>query len=198
MNKDKARSTRFGLCFLLIDLPQRFTHCRAGVRFGHGIEVAIDIRRGAHIAMSKPFLDLLHWYALGEEHRGAGVAKIVEADLLQIVLFQKLSEVSGDEVGIVELAERVHADIVGVFLGICRAHHLFHLLLLLAVTDQLTSYEWLQRQRAVGGFCFQSVLGDDFFLGGVNGVADGQRVFREVDCRPLQPDWSSIENLNKI
>lgn len=148
--------------------------------------------------MSEPFLDLFHGDSLCEEHRGAGVAQIVEADLLQVMLLQKLSEMSGDEVGIVELAECIHADVVGVFLGICRAHHLFHLLLLLAVTDQLTSYEWLQHQRAVGGFCFQSVLGDDFFLGGVNGVADGQRVFREVDCRPLQPDWSSIENLNKI
>jgi len=56
------------------------------------------------------------------------------------------------------------------------------------VTDQLSSDEGLQRQRAVGGFCFQSVLGDDTFLGGMDGVADGQRVLGEVDCRPLQPD----------
>ena len=110
----------------------------------------------------------------------------MEADLLQVVLLQQLSEVSGDEVGIVELAERVHADVVGVFLGVRRAHHLFHLLLLLAVTDKLTSDEGLQRQRAVGGFCFQSVLGDDAFLGGVDGVANGERVLGEVDCRPLQ------------
>ena len=96
--------------------PQGFTHCRAGVRFGDGIEVAIDIGGCTHIAMSEPFLDLLHWHALCEEHRGAGVAQVVEADLLQIMLLQQLSEVSGDEVGIVELAEGVHADVVGVFL----------------------------------------------------------------------------------
>ena len=53
--------------------------------------------------MSEPFLDLLHWNALRKEHRGAGVAKIVEAYFLQIMLLQKLSEVFGDEVGIVEL-----------------------------------------------------------------------------------------------
>ncbi len=70
-----------------------------------------DIHSGAHIAVSEPFLDLLHRYALGEEHRGAGVAKIVEADLLQVMLLQQLSEVSGDKVGIVELAECVHADV---------------------------------------------------------------------------------------
>ena len=55
--------------------------------------------------MSEPFLDLLHRHALCKKHRGAGVAKIVEADLLQVMLLQKLSEVSGDEVGIIELAE---------------------------------------------------------------------------------------------
>ena len=97
-------------------LPQRFTNRCAGVCLGHGIEVAVDIRRGAHVAMSEPFLDLLHGHALCEEHRSAGVAKVVEADLLQIMLFQKLSEVSGDEVGIVQLAECIHADVVGVFL----------------------------------------------------------------------------------
>ena len=118
---------------LLILSPQRFTHRRAGVRFGDSIEVAVDIGGGAHVAMSEPFLDLLHRYALCKEHRGAGVAKIVEADLLQVMLLQQLSEVSGDEVGIVELAEGVHADVVGVFLRVRRAHHLFHLLLLLAV-----------------------------------------------------------------
>ena len=119
--------------FVMFSSPQRFAHRRAGVCFRHGIEVAIDIRRGAHIAMSEPFLDLLHRNALREKHRGAGVAKIVEADLLQVMLLQQLSEVSGDEVGIVELAERIHADVVGVFLRVRRAHHLFHLLLLLAV-----------------------------------------------------------------
>ena len=75
--------------FLMPFSPQRFTHRRAGVCFRHGIEVAVDISRGAHVAMSEPFLDLLHWHALCEEHRGAGVAKIVEADLLQFSLSLK-------------------------------------------------------------------------------------------------------------
>ena len=72
----------------------------------------------------------------------------MEADLLQVMLLQQLSEVLGYEVGIVELAEGIHADVVGVFLGVRRAHHLFHLLLLLAVTKQLSSHEGLKCQRA--------------------------------------------------
>ena len=74
--------------FLIPFSPQRFAHRRAGVCFRYGIEVAIDIGGGAHIAMSEPFLDLLHWHASGKEHRGAGVAKIVEADLLQVMLLK--------------------------------------------------------------------------------------------------------------
>jgi len=50
-------------------LPQRFTHCRAGVCFRDGIKVTIDICRGAHVAMSEPFLDLLHRYALGKKFK---------------------------------------------------------------------------------------------------------------------------------
>lgn len=72
--------------FVMPFSPERFTHRRTRVCFRYGIKMAIDIRRGAHVAMSEPFLDLLHGHALGKKHRGAGVAKIVEADLLQIVL----------------------------------------------------------------------------------------------------------------
>ena len=131
---NKARGMSLGLCHFSHYSPQRFTHCRSRICLGDGIEVAIDIRRGAHIAMSEPFLDLLHGDSLCEEHRGAGVPQVVEAYLLQLMLFQKLSEVFGDKVGIVEFPESIHADVVGVFLGVCRAHHLFHLFLLLAVT----------------------------------------------------------------
>ena len=56
------------------------------------------------------------------------------------------------------------------------------------MTYQFSSDEGLQCQRAVGGLCFQSVLSDDSFLGGVDGVTDGQRVLGEVNRRPLQPD----------
>ena len=82
----KPEAFASGFAIAVIVSPQRFTHRGAGVCFRHGIEVAIDIRRGAHIAMSEPFLDLLHRYALCKEHRGAGVAKIVESDLLQVML----------------------------------------------------------------------------------------------------------------
>ena len=54
--------------------PQRFTHRRAGVRFRYGIEVAVDIGGGAHIAMSEPFLDLLHGNTICQEKAGAAMS----------------------------------------------------------------------------------------------------------------------------
>jgi len=72
----------------MLFLSQRLTHRRTRVRLAHRIEVAVDVGRGAHIAMSQPFPDLLYRHALCEEHRGAGVAKIVEADLLQVMLLK--------------------------------------------------------------------------------------------------------------
>ena len=44
--------------FLLPFSPQRFTLRCAGVRLGHGIEVAIDIRRGAHSAYTEYRFDI--------------------------------------------------------------------------------------------------------------------------------------------
>ena len=89
----KPEAYASGFAFAIMILSQRFTHCRAGVRFRYGIKVAINIRSGAHIAVPEPFLDLLHGHALCEEHRCAGVAKVVEADLLQVMLLQKPAEV---------------------------------------------------------------------------------------------------------
>ena len=74
--------------FAIPSLSESFTHCGAGVCFCYGIEVAVDVGSGAHIAMSEPFLDLLHGHALCKEHRGAEVAQIVEENPLQVVLLK--------------------------------------------------------------------------------------------------------------
>ena len=69
--------------------PQRLTHRCSRIRLAHRIQMAINIRRRAHIAVSKPFLNQIHRHALRDEERGAQVPQVVEADLLQIVLFRK-------------------------------------------------------------------------------------------------------------
>ena len=85
--------------FFMLSLPQRLTHRGTGVCFRHGIEVAIDVGDGARIAVSEPFPNLLHRYALVREAPGRRRAQVVEADLLQLMLLQMLSRVPGYEVG---------------------------------------------------------------------------------------------------
>ena len=69
--------------------PQRLTHRRTRICLTHRIEMAVDIRRRAHIRVPQPFLNLLHRHTLRQQHRCARVPQGVEADLLQIVLFRK-------------------------------------------------------------------------------------------------------------
>ncbi len=40
--------------------PQRFTHRGSGFGFAYGVEMAVDVGGGAHIAVTEPFPDLLH------------------------------------------------------------------------------------------------------------------------------------------
>ena len=47
--------------------------------------------------------------------------------------------------------------------------------------DNFSSHRGLKCQHAVGRFCFQPVLGDYAFPGGVDGAANVQRVLGEVD-----------------
>ena len=60
----KPEACASGFAFEIMLLSQRFTHRRTRVCLGDGIEVAVDVGGGAHVAMSEPFLDLLHRYAL--------------------------------------------------------------------------------------------------------------------------------------
>ena len=62
--KPEARASGFAIAVTIS--PQRLTHRGAGVCFRHGIEVAVDVGGGAHVAMPEPFLDLLHGHTLGK------------------------------------------------------------------------------------------------------------------------------------
>ena len=49
----------FSPSFILLS-PQRLTHRRTRIRITHRIEMAVYIRRRAHIRVPQPFLDPLH------------------------------------------------------------------------------------------------------------------------------------------
>ena len=47
--------------------------------FRLGIQMGVDVGRGGDIAVSQPFLYLLHGHTLLQQQAGAGVTKLVEA-----------------------------------------------------------------------------------------------------------------------
>ena len=50
--------------------------------------MAVDVRGGGDVAMSQPLLDELHLHALRDKERRAGVAQVMEANVLAAVLLQ--------------------------------------------------------------------------------------------------------------
>ena len=52
---------------------QNVVHGVCRRKFGFIIQVAVDVRRGADIAVAQPFLDLLHGHVDGKQQRGAAV-----------------------------------------------------------------------------------------------------------------------------
>ena len=67
----------YEVCTFLLPLhcPSLFLHLRqvqnaihdiGGIDLGVEIEVAVDVRRRAHVAVTEPFLDLLHRHAVGK------------------------------------------------------------------------------------------------------------------------------------
>ena len=68
--------------------------------------------------MPHPHLYLLHARLVRNQHGGAGMAQVVEADARQSVLIQHFREAFADLVGTDEIAERIDADHIEVFLGV--------------------------------------------------------------------------------
>ena len=50
--------------------------------------MAVYVRRGGDVAVAQPLLDQLQLHALRDKERCAGVAQIVEANVLEVVLPQ--------------------------------------------------------------------------------------------------------------
>jgi len=92
--------------------------------------VAIDVRRGRDVAMSHPLLDQLQLHALRNEERRAGVAQVVEANVLEVVLPQDRGKAVAHVIGCEQLPERIQAHVVRILAAIRVAKHLGALLLL--------------------------------------------------------------------
>ena len=55
---------------------------------GAEIEVGVDVACGGNVAVPEPLLNILQRHAVGIKQSRAGMAQIVEADLLQVMLLK--------------------------------------------------------------------------------------------------------------
>ena len=53
-------------------------HHICGRKLGFVVQMTVDVRRGADVAVSEPLLNLLHGHVVGQQQRGAAVPEIVE------------------------------------------------------------------------------------------------------------------------
>lgn len=95
------------------------------------IQMGVDVGSRSNITVPQPFLDFLQADAICVKQAGAAVAKVVETDFFQAVIFQRDLKMLGDEVWLHKLAHRIDIDVIQVLLAIgCSTHLLIDQLLL--------------------------------------------------------------------
>ena len=75
---------------------QAVCHSRCREPFGIAFQMRIDIGGGGKVAVTEPFLDLLHGDAVGQQQTGTAVTKIVIANFPQAMLLQQLCKGFGE------------------------------------------------------------------------------------------------------
>ena len=92
--------------------------------------MAVYVRRGGNVAVTQPLLDQLHLHALRDKERRTGVAQVVEANVLEVVLPQDRGKAVAHVIGRKQLPERIQAHVVRILAAIRVAKYLGALLLL--------------------------------------------------------------------
>ena len=68
---------------------QDIVHDVCGHKLGLIVQMAVDIRRGADVAVTQPFLDLLHGHVVGQQQRSAAVPLRYNNDKQKKPLFSR-------------------------------------------------------------------------------------------------------------
>ena len=70
---------------------QDIVHDVCGHKLGLIVQMAVDIRRGADVAVTQPFLDLLHGHVVGQQQRSAAVPLRYNKDKRKNPVFSRVS-----------------------------------------------------------------------------------------------------------
>ena len=72
--------------------------------------MGVDVGGGGEVAVTQPFLNLLHGNAVCQKKAGAAMAQIVETDGTQTVFLQQLRELLENVVGADDVPDLVHTQ----------------------------------------------------------------------------------------
>ena len=115
--------------FSIVERKRRFHGFRAR-KLACIVDVAVNVRRRAHIGMPQPILNRLHRHVVGEQNGRAGMPQIVKTDIFQTVVSKNKLEVPRDVLRRQDLAQGIHADIVEILFAVRFPHRPPHLFLL--------------------------------------------------------------------
>ena len=156
------------------------------------IQVRVDVRRRAEIAVPQPLLDLLHRDTVGQQEAGAGVPKIMQTDDAQVVLFENPLEAVRQRVRLQPFPDLVHADVVPIVRAVgAPAEPAVVPLLLFFMEQQLPELRH-QRKRPHAGFRLGRI-GHNLDVLAVkvarrDGMPDRNGIGIEVDGVPLEAE----------
>ena len=156
------------------------------------IQVRVDIRRRAEIAVPQPLLNLLHRDAVGQQKTGAGVPKIMQTDDAQVVLFKNPLEAVRQRVRLQPFPDLVHADVVQIVRAVgAPAEPAVVLLLLFFLEQQLPKFRH-QRKSPHAGFGLGRICHNLNVLAVKvarrDGMPDRDGIGIEVDGVPLEAE----------
>ena len=154
------------------------------------IQVSIDVGSSREGTVSKPDLNLLHGDSFAEKQAGTSMPKIMEADLLEVVLLNHPCEVFCHIIGSEELAGLIDTDVVEVFstVGLLEESSVHFLLFFFFQQKDLDLRD--QRKGSEARFGFEDIFTDwhifAVYFGFYDLVTDGNGLSCEVDCIPFQ------------
>lgn len=153
--------------------------------------MCVDVSGGREGAVTKPFLNLLHRYAVHHHQAGTAVAQVVEPDVRQTILPEQPFKMFRHEVGPKQLAFLIGADEVQIIGAVALAEQPAVKLLLFLLLEQFGLHGWNQRQSAAAGLVLHHVADDRDILAVhplfCDLVVDGHGLPLKVNRRPLQP-----------
>lgn len=73
--------------------------------------MGVNIGGGGEVAVTQPFLNLLHGNAVCQKKAGAAMTQVMKADRTQTVFLQQLRELLGNVVGADDVPDLAHTQI---------------------------------------------------------------------------------------